>query len=69
MTTKHASAPTEGGEDGQSKAAKDFKTMEMAELYRRLDTSDDGLSKGETARRLEKYGPNEITEHKTNPLL
>jgi len=70
MTTETGTPPTRDREaehsDGKSDA---FKTMEMAELYKKLDTSDDGLSKGEAAKRLTQYGPNEIAEHKTNPLL
>jgi H+-transporting ATPase len=47
----------------------DFKTLPMAELEKRLDTSADGLSQAEAARRLSRYGPNEIVEQKTNLLL
>jgi H+-transporting ATPase len=35
----------------------------------RLDSSDDGLSQPEAARRLIRYGPNEIPEKRANPLL
>jgi H+-transporting ATPase len=41
----------------------------MPELEEELGYSPDGLSKAEAARRLAQYGPNEIAEHKTNPLL
>ncbi|MEP6980611.1 MAG: plasma-membrane proton-efflux P-type ATPase [Nakamurella sp.] len=41
----------------------------MAEVQTRLGSSPDGLTQAEAARRLTKYGPNEIAEHKTNPLL
>jgi hypothetical protein len=33
------------------------------------ESSPDGLSQAEAAKRLAQYGPNEIAEHKTNPLL
>jgi H+-transporting ATPase len=39
------------------------------ELMQQLDTSDEGLSSDEADKRLEKYGPNEITEKKQHPLL
>ena len=41
----------------------------MAEVEKQLGYSPDGLSTAEAAKRLEQYGPNEIAEHKTNPLL
>ncbi|HME75386.1 MAG TPA: plasma-membrane proton-efflux P-type ATPase [Mycobacterium sp.] len=41
----------------------------MPELEEELGYSPDGLSKAEATRRLAQYGPNEIAEHKTNPLL
>jgi H+-transporting ATPase len=50
-------------------AANDLKSLPMAEVQKRLDSSADGLSKAEAVKRLAQYGPNEIAEHKTNPLL
>ena len=47
----------------------DLKTLPMTEVEKQLDSSPDGLSKAEAAKRLDRYGPNEIAEHKTNPLL
>ncbi len=47
----------------------DVKSLPMAEVEKQLGSSPDGLSKAEAAKRLEQYGPNEIAEHKTNPLL
>ena len=41
----------------------------MAEVQKRLGTSDDGLGAGRGGQRLAHYGPNEIAEKKTNPLL
>ncbi len=41
----------------------------MPELEKELGYSPGGLSKVEAAKRLAQYGPNEIAEHKTNPLL
>jgi H+-transporting ATPase len=47
----------------------DLKSSPMPELEEELGYSPDGLSKAEAARRLAQCGPNEIAEHKTNPLL
>jgi H+-transporting ATPase len=41
----------------------------MAEVETELGYSPGGLSTAEAAKRLAQYGPNEIAEHKTNPLL
>jgi H+-transporting ATPase len=47
----------------------DLKTLPMPEVEKRLSTTTDGLTQAEAIRRLTQYGPNEITEKKTNPLL
>ena len=47
----------------------DLKSAPMAEVERQLGYSPEGLSQAEAAKRLEKYGLNEIAEHKINPLL
>src|SRR5208337_2108263 len=47
----------------------DLKSAPMPELEKELGYSPDGLSSAEATRRLAQYGPNEIAEHKTNPLL
>ena len=47
----------------------DFKSMPMSEVEKQLGTSPDGLSQAEAKERLAQYGPNEIAEHTTNPLL
>ena len=49
--------------------AHDLKSLPMADVHEQLGSSPDGLSQGEATRRLAQYGPNEITEHTTNPLL
>jgi H+-transporting ATPase len=46
-----------------------FKSAPLAEVEKHLGYSPDGLSTAEAARRLAQYGPNEIAEHKTNPVL
>jgi len=47
----------------------DLKSLPMTEVQQQLRTSPDGLSQAEATKRLADYGPNEIAEHKTNPLL
>ena len=47
----------------------DLNTLSMPEVLKRLTTTIDGLTQAEAAKRLLQYGPNEITEKKTNPLL
>ncbi len=41
----------------------------MVEVQEQLGSSPEGLSQVEAAKRLKQYGPNEIAEHKPNPLL
>jgi H+-transporting ATPase len=47
----------------------DLKTLPLAELEKRLESSPDGLTQVEAQKRLTKYGPNELIEKKTNLLL
>ena len=47
----------------------DLKSLPMPELQKKLGSSPDGLTQAEAAKRLTQYGPNEITEKKTNQLL
>jgi H+-transporting ATPase len=47
----------------------DLKSAPMPEVEEELGYSPDGLSSAEAAKRLTQYGPNEIADHKTNPLL
>jgi H+-transporting ATPase len=49
--------------------SKGVKSAPIAEVEQQLRSSPQGLSQAEAARRLAQYGPNEIAEHKTNPLL
>jgi H+-transporting ATPase len=58
----HPNPPASGDED-------DLKSVPVAELEKTLQTSPDGLSQVEATSRLAKYGPNELAEKKTNPLL
>ena len=47
----------------------DLKTISIAELQTKLESSPEGLTHEEAQKRLLKYGPNEIEEKKTNPFL
>ncbi|WP_197748147.1 plasma-membrane proton-efflux P-type ATPase [Mycolicibacterium helvum] len=46
-----------------------MKSAPLAEVARQLGYSPEGLTAADAAKRLEQYGPNEIAEHRTNPLL
>jgi H+-transporting ATPase len=75
-------APAKPGASGDAKTGKpsvkspakpdlkdDLKTLPMAEVEKRLESSPDGLTQAEAQKRLTKYGPNEIEEKKTNLIL
>jgi len=47
----------------------DLKTLPMAEVEKKLESSPDGLTQAEAQKRLAQYGPNELVEQKTNLLL
>jgi H+-transporting ATPase len=47
----------------------DLKSLPLAELQSKLNSSPDGLSQAEAAKRLIQYGPNEIEEKEVNPIL
>jgi H+-transporting ATPase len=53
----------------QPAAKDDLQTLPIAEVQKRLNSSANGLSQAEAAKRLAKDGPNEIAEKKTNPFL
>ena len=46
-----------------------MKTLPLPEVEKKLGSSPDGLTQAEAQKRLTQYGPNEIEEKKTNPLL
>ncbi len=50
-------------------APSEEKDLPVAELFKRLSTTDKGLSSSEAAKRLQQYGPNEIAEEKRSPIL
>jgi H+-transporting ATPase len=47
----------------------DMKSLPLEEVERKLESSPDGLSQAEAAKRLTQYGPNEIEEKKTSAFL
>ncbi len=47
----------------------DLKTLPMAEVEKKLESSSEGLTQAEAEKRLTQYGPNEIEEKKSNLLL
>jgi H+-transporting ATPase len=46
-----------------------LKDLTVAELLKQLQSSPEGLSQTEAAKRLERYGYNELPENKENPFL
>src|SRR5665213_2821227 len=50
-------------------AKDELRTLPMPQAEKRLGSSPNGLTQTEAAKRLTQYGPNEIEEKKTNPLL
>ena len=47
----------------------DYRTLPLAELQGQLGSTERGLTQAEAAKRLARYGPNEIAEKKPNELL
>src|SRR5271168_517942 len=50
-------------------ATDNLKSLPLAEVEKKLESSPDGLTRAEAQKRLTQYGPNEIEEKKTNPFL
>jgi H+-transporting ATPase len=68
--TPAESAPKPGSKAAAKPAPKDdLKTLPIAEVEKKLESSPDGLTQAEAQKRLTQYGPNEIEEEKTNLLL
>jgi magnesium-transporting ATPase (P-type) len=55
--------------DAKPDAKDDLKTLPLAEVEKKLGSSPDGLTQAEAQKRLTQYGPNELTEKKTNLFL
>ena len=69
MTTATPHVTPSSADAGNAEPSRDFKSAPMPEVEAELGYCPDGLSTAEATRRLAQYGPNEIAEHKTNPLL
>jgi H+-transporting ATPase len=55
---------------GSTPGTKDnLKTLPLADVEKKLGSSPDGLTQAEAQKRLTQYGPNEIAEKRTNPVL
>jgi H+-transporting ATPase len=53
----------------ETDAKDDLKSLPLAEVEKRLNSSPKGLSKDEAQKRLTQYGPNELKEKKVNAFL
>lgn len=53
----------------KSEPKEDLKSLPLAEVEKKLDSSPDGLTQAEAEKRLPQYGPNELEEKKTNEFL
>ncbi len=62
-------AKTGAKPDAKPDAKDDLKTLPLAEVEKKLGSSPDGLTQAEAQKRLTQYGPNELTEKKTNLFL
>ena len=69
--SKPESKPTPNADKPESKPAPkdDLKSLPMPELMKKLGSSADGLTQAEAQKRQAQYGPNQITEKKTNEFL
>jgi H+-transporting ATPase len=61
--------PKPGSKTTAPEAKDDLKSLPLAEVEKRLGSSPEGLSQAEALKRLARYGPNELTEKKTNLFL
>jgi H+-transporting ATPase len=70
LKNAHAAPGAAQAKPGAKADAKDdLKSLPLAEVEKKLKSSPDGLTQVEAQKRLTQYGPNEIEEKKTNPLL
>ena len=68
MTTATPHVTPSSADAAKAEPSRELKSAPLAEVEADLGYSPDGLITAE-AKRLTEYGPNEIAEHKTNPLL
>jgi H+-transporting ATPase len=55
--------------DPKTGAKDDLKTLPLADVEKKLESSPEGLTQAEAQKRLAQYGSNELEEKKTNPFL
>ncbi|MGD0652895.1 MAG: plasma-membrane proton-efflux P-type ATPase [Thermoguttaceae bacterium] len=60
---------SESKPESKPDAKDDLKSLPLPEVEKKLGSSPDGLSQAEAQKRLTQYGPNEIKEEKSNPIL
>ena len=60
---------TKAKPDPNTDAKNELKSLPMAEVQKKLDSTPDGLTEAEAKKRLAADGPNEIAEEKDNPFL
>uniref|UniRef100_UPI00260DB5D3 plasma-membrane proton-efflux P-type ATPase n=1 Tax=Oleiagrimonas sp. TaxID=2010330 RepID=UPI00260DB5D3 len=65
----NAAAGPAVGDMPAPEASGDLKTLPLPALEKKLQSSPDGLTQAEADKRQSQYGPNEIAEKKTNPVL
>jgi len=65
----HQSGFSESQAQSKPDARDDLKSLPMAEVEKKLESSPEGLTQAEAQKRLTQYGPNEIEEKKTNSFL
>lgn len=53
----------------QNITTEEAKKTSTEELFKKLDSSQNGLSSSEAQQRLQQFGPNEIAEKKVNPIV
>ena len=70
MDTNVAPPKASGSPRGPKPDAQDdLKSLPLPEVEKKLGSSPSGLTQAEAEQRLARYGPNEISETKANPLL
>jgi len=66
-TTPHTNPAPKSGSKPDPKD--DLKSLPLAEVEKKLESSPNGLTEAEAQKRLAQYGANEFEEKKTNPFL
>lgn len=67
--TNKAQAQKDLQPDAKPTSKDDLKSIPMADLQAKLQSSPEGLTQNEAQKRLTQYGPNELAVKKTNALL